>query len=262
MANDLSKPGGKALSDSIVQSLLGGIADSRASTPIAGGKPLLRLLKSGVWVFGQADDPVQEGSTWAINPLSIKHGFSCWSDYPGNTKNELLGEVLAPVSDRKPMMPEPISDFGWKEERVFDLKCTLGDDEGTEVLYKTSSIGGMRAVDNFLAALSAQLQKDPLHPVAIVQLTSNPYDHNKFGQIFNPIFEVTGWATMTGELEDEEFDAIEDQQEGGSAPAAPATVAAKAPIKTPLRPAAANSAAPTTGRPGAAPKRQRPENRA
>jgi hypothetical protein len=233
MANDITKPVSRALSTDMAAGLIAGIAESRASTPIAGGKPLLRLLKSGNWVYGQADDPVQDGSEWAVNPLSIKHGWSCWSDYPGNTKNELLGEVLVPVSDRKPIMPDPIGDFGWKEQRVFELKCVLGEDEGVEVLFKTSSVGGMRAVDSFFAELVDQLKKDPAHPVAIVQLEVSDYQHQKYGQIFNPVLTVVDWTDMSGERE-----ANSNVPEPPKAPASP----------PPLRP-------------GAAPRRQRPAGR-
>jgi hypothetical protein len=247
MGTNVTTKAPTALSLDIVSGLVGGIADSRASTPIIGGKPLLRLLKSGVWVFGQQDDPVQEGSEWAVNPLSIKHGWCCWSSSPDpKVVNELLGEVLAPISDKKPPMPEPVKGYEWKEQRAFELKCTNGDDEGAEVLYKTNSIGGMRGVDNFLAELIKQLQEDPLHPVALVRLSAAPYQHPKFGQIFNPILTIARWADMAGEVAEDG----DDDGNGGAAAAVaakpePEPVKAKAPL-----------------RPGAAPKRQRPAVRA
>src|SRR5262245_53975377 len=124
MANALSKTAATALSVDIVNSLVSGIAESRSTTPIAGLKPILRLLKSGVWVFGQGNEPVQIGSQWAINPMSIQHGWVCWSNSPDNkTKNELLGEVMATVREHKPIKPEDIQGFPYKEQRVFDLKC-------------------------------------------------------------------------------------------------------------------------------------------
>ena len=274
MVNDLSKQGGRALSADLVQSLLNGITASRASTPIAGGKPLLRLLKSGVWVFGQQDEPVQGGSEWAVNPLSIRHGYVCWSNYPGNQKNELLGEVLVGVTEPKPMLPEPIfsngMEFAYKEERVFDLKCVLGDDAGVEVLYKTNSVGGMRTVDNLLAAITNQIHNDPAHLVAIVQLNVDYYN-NKYGQIFNPIIDVVDWADQEGNRVKQAAIAQQQPTQQATAPTKPK----KAPIvKAPVQPAqraeqaaaepeAQVSPAPVTAmRPGAAPRRQRPENRA
>ena len=36
-----------------------------------GGKPLLRLLRDGIWVYGQENIEVQEGSHWAVNPMQL-----------------------------------------------------------------------------------------------------------------------------------------------------------------------------------------------
>ena len=234
--------GDMTLPQDVVGGLLAGIADSRSSTIIAGGgKPLLRLLKSGTWVYGQNDDPVQEGSEWAINPLSIQHGWNCWSDNPGNTKNELLGETMAPVTAKMPAKPEKHSSgVEWKGQRQFELMCLNGDDEGLEVLYKTGSVGGMRAVDNFLAGLTKQLNANPGFPVAIVQLEVADYDHPKYGQIFNPIFEIVDWASMNGDrLNGDDENPLPDP----------------APAPAPKAPAAAVRAS-------AAPRRQRPTERA
>jgi hypothetical protein len=271
MANDITnRLSSTSLSTSMVDELLGGIADSRSSTMLAGGKPLLRLLKSGVWVIGQNDDPVQEGSEWAINPLSIRHGHVCWTNYPGNKKNELLGEVMVPITQKKPPIPANIEEWEWKEERIFEAKCVLGDDEGLEVLFKTSSIGGMRAFDVLLGALQAQLKSDPTRPVAVVQLDSQPYDHQKYGQIFNPVFNIVDWFDMSGGGSDP---AVEDKrEEPAPAPApepAPAPRKAAAARPAVARPAAARAPAQETAaapppptRPGAAPVRQRPAARA
>ena len=50
------------LPSDFVKSLMNGIADSRAgSTTGYSGKPLLRLMKNGEWVFGQENTEVQEG---------------------------------------------------------------------------------------------------------------------------------------------------------------------------------------------------------
>jgi hypothetical protein len=262
MASNIAKAGNgsTALSTDLVAGLRAGIAESRASTPIAGGKPLLRLLKNGVWVFGQSDDPVQEGSSWAINPLSIGHGWSCWSNHPPalKRKNELLGEVMAPITSHKPPRPDDIQGFPFTEQRIFELRCLDGDDAGTEVLYKTSSVGGMRAVDTMLAKLVEQLGTDPSHPVAIVQLESDSYNHSQYGQTFVPLIEIVGWADMSGE-QAETSEASEDEAPAPVS-AKPAKAAGKASLKAVPADAAAPAAAST--RAGAAPRRQRPAARA
>jgi hypothetical protein len=274
MSNDLSKTngGGRSLSQDLVAGLMAGIQEHRATTTVAGGKPLLRLLKAGNWVFGQQDDPVQEGSEWAINPLSIKHGWCCWSDYPGNTKNELLGEILTPISDHKPPMPDPIQTksgtFPWKELSVFELRCMNGEDEGVEVIYKGSSIGATRAVDGLFAQLVEQLKLDSSHPVAVVQLKQKDYQHSKWGQTFNPIFEVVGWATMTGEFAEEEpIEAVQAPKPTPTpSPTPPTPEQPSQPSQPPSRPAkpplrAVQPDETVAARPGAVPRRQRPVGR-
>ena len=69
-----------------------GIADTRADLSVsAGGKPLLRLLRTGQFVFGQNNEPVEKGSEWAVNLASLARGWVCWGD------GELLGQVMATV---------------------------------------------------------------------------------------------------------------------------------------------------------------------
>jgi hypothetical protein len=189
-----------AIGTDVISKLRSGIAESRANTVIAGGKPLLRLLKDANWVFGQRDDQVQEGSTWAVNPLSIAHGWVAWTNHEGNTKNTLVGEVMAPVHAPKPDRPQPIDGWAFTEQRLFELRCMDGDDEGTEVVYKISSVGGMRAVDDLLASLQGQLADNPLYPCPVVELLSDSYQHQKYGKIYVPIFDIVDWATMDGNL--------------------------------------------------------------
>jgi hypothetical protein len=251
MGNEVAnRNGGTALSTNMVESLLAGIAESRSSTPLSGGKPILRLLKSGTWAHGQNSREVQEGSEWAINPLSIMHGWSCWSDNPGNQKNELLGEQMTPVTEKKPMRPEPINGQAWAEQRVMDMRCMNGDDEGLEVTYKTSSLGGMKAVDSLLVALIKQLKTDPTSPVAIVQLDVDSYQHVKYGQTFFPILAVVDWISMDGDRGDDQ----PEPEPKTVLKAAPKAAAKPEPEPEPAIPAAA-------ARASAAPRRQRPAGR-
>ena len=115
---------------------------------------------------------MQEGSIWAVNPLSIAHGWVAWTNHEGNTKNTMVGEVMEPVHAPKPPRPAPTDGWPYTEQRMFELRCMDGDDEGTEVVYKVASIGGMRAVDDLLGALQGQLNDNPLFPCPVVELLS------------------------------------------------------------------------------------------
>jgi hypothetical protein len=233
---------GTAIGADLLGKLKSGIAESRANTVIAGGKPLLRLLRDASWVFGQKDDPVEEGSLWAINPLSIAHGWVAWTNHQNGQKNSIVGEVMTAVHSPKPERPAPVDGWAFTEQRMFELRCMNGDDEGTEVTYKISSVGGMRAVDDLLATLQGQLNSNPLYPCPVVELLSDSYQHTTYGKIYVPILQVEDWATMDGLLLSEETPAVAAAPPPPPPPP-PAPVAA-APVPKPTRKSAAAAPAP------------------
>jgi hypothetical protein len=241
---------GQEIQTSFADSLIAGVRESRAVTPVAGGKPFLRLSRSGQLVFGVSSDPVQEGSDWAINPHSIGHGWVCWANIgPGqpSVANKLLGEAMAPITQRKPLQPEAISGGEWKSQYGFDLKCLTGDDEGLEVQYKVNSLGGVRAVDNLLGRCTDHWLKDKLNIVPIVQITSDYYDNKTYGgQTYFPVFTITGWADIFGNQVDDAAPAITDETPPADVVDEPTRT--KAPL---VKPATV----------GATPRRQRPGGR-
>jgi hypothetical protein len=197
--NDVTKVNSNALmTGDLAARLMRGIAESRSTTVIVGGKPMLRLLRDGGWVYGQTNDEVEEGSRWAINPMTLEHGWVCWVPGVGKDKNTLAGEVMTSMLEPKDPCPPPIHDTEYKDQRQFDLKCMDGEAAGVEVVHKVTSVGGMRAVDGLLAAIQTQLRNDPAHPCPVVVLESETYNHNKWGKIYNPIYRVTGWVDMQG----------------------------------------------------------------
>jgi len=223
--NDIVQPRAPGLPTDFASKLAAGIAQSRSSTVLSGGgKSLLRLLRDGIIVHGQANVEVEPNSRWAINVMSLAHGYSCWIETGPGQKNKLAGEIMVSIGDPKPAMPTPIDGQPWAEQRSFELKCIEGADNGVEVLYKTTSVGGMRAVDGVLAAIHAQLVNDPAHPCPVIVMTSESYPHPKYGKIYNPIFTIVGWSDMNGNLAGE-----------GPAIAGPATAAEPAPAPEPQR---------------------------
>jgi hypothetical protein len=188
------------LPSDFVKSLMTGIADSRAgSTTGYSGKPLLRLMKSKEWVFGQENVEVQEGSRWIVNVMSLEHGWTCWVD--DGSKNKLAGEVMAPVNVPRPPKPAPIDGTEFKEQRNMELKCLDGEDAGTEVMYKASSYGGIKASLKLMDEIYKQLARDPHHPCPVLELRSDSYPHSKWGQVVEPLLVVVAWADMHGRLE-------------------------------------------------------------
>jgi hypothetical protein len=206
--------------------LMSGIAQSRATTVIAGGgKDLLRMLKSGEWVFGQGNEEVQGGSQWVVNILSLAHGWVCWVEGAGNAKNSKRGEVMVAMTEDKPLCPPPIDGTPYKEQRALELKCVTGDDVGTEVRHEVTSIGGLRAIDGLLAKIQARLAVDPVHCCPVLVFGTDSYPHPKWGKVYTPVYEIVGWSDMNGN----KTPAVHPKLAEAPAPA-------KAPAKPPLEP--------------------------
>jgi hypothetical protein len=240
---------GTSVSTNLVDQLISGFEVSRSTTPISGGKPFLRLLKSGQLAFGQSDDPVQKGSEWAINPLSMMHGWVCWTNDPRAAKNELLGEVMVPATSPKPPRPEPISGNEFKEQRSFELKCVTGEDEGVEVLYNVNSKGGMKAVDVLISKMIDHMKADKTYIVPVVQLGSDYYNHTKYGQTFFPTFAIVDWMDIDG------------NPSPGGEPAEDATTVVPPVAAAPAKPVREKAPLQEAAQPGSGPRRQRPGGR-
>jgi hypothetical protein len=224
MANDITNKTSTNLpmSADFVNKLLGGIRVSRQQTPLASNEPLLRFLKDGRWVFGQQDDEIEATAILAAHPMFINHGYVCWErKAEGQTgPNELLDEKMVPVFEDKPAMPGPIQGHPYKDQRTMLMVVTNGDDKGTQMLFKTSSYGGLRCVDDFLAELEKQLATDPSKPVALLQLLKDGYKHKTHGWIATPHFKVVGWRAVGDDTEP--VAAAQPKGNGGGAAAAPA----------------------------------------
>ncbi len=188
-------------------SVFGGLKQNlqrvKQALPAASTEPLLRLGKDGIWVFGQSNESVEFGSKWAVDPLTIKHGFTCWTNrQPGEGKNELLGEVFAPMAS-DPVNTDKLPDHSpwqWKPAASVTLRCLDGKDRGTQVLYKTPSVGGLKAISKLCDSLEAQIDTGSDEVVPVVDLRSGHYQHNQFGKTYTPDLHVTGWLPWSDKL--------------------------------------------------------------
>lgn len=161
----------------------------------AAGVVILKMDKTGHWVFGADQTEVGDDSTWAVNPFSFVHGFIAWGD------GEVLGEKMVSVSQPLPELEEapPMARKGWETQVGMSMKCLSGDDKGMEVRYTTTSVGGKRSVQALAVAIATQVDTDPKLPVPIVNLEKEHYSHKSYGRIYTPIFKITSWMSMTDE---------------------------------------------------------------
>lgn len=196
-----------------LQSLRSGLAQVRTQIPASvGGQPLLRLLKDGQWVMGQEDSAVAAGTEVVANPLSIQSGYSCWTNRAaGQGKNELMGEEMWGIGAVKPMAfdmpkhtdPRTGAACDWKDCLSVDLKIIMGPYEGQQVLFKTTSVGGVRVVTALIDAIMEKLDSGSRFICPIVSIGSDSYNHKSYGRTYVPTMEIVGWASMEGDEEPE-----------------------------------------------------------
>ena len=161
------------------------------------GVVILKMDKTGHWVYGADQTEIEDDSTWAINPFSFIHGFIAWGD------GEVLGEKMVSVSQPLPEMgaAPPNAKKGWETQVGLSLKCLNGEDKDMEARYTTTSVGGKRAVQELALKISEQVEKDQTKPVPVIRLKKDHYTHKSYGKIFTPVFEIVEWVSMNGEAE-------------------------------------------------------------
>ena len=158
------------------------------------GVVILKMDKTGHWVFGADQTEVEDDSTWAVNPFSFVHGFIAWGD------GEVLGEKMTGVQHPLPELDQapPGAKRGWETQIGMSLKCLVGEDKDMEARFTTTSVGGKKAVQALGVAIATQVDKDPTKPVPVVKLKKDHYLHKSYGRIYTPVFEVIEWVSMDG----------------------------------------------------------------
>jgi hypothetical protein len=188
-----------------VKSLASALRSVAASTGASSNSIILKMDKTGHWVFGAEQNETEEDSLWAVNPFSFVHGFIAWGD------GEVLAEKMGSVSEPLPELDlaPPAAKRGWEMQVGMSLACTSGEDEGLQVRYAATSVGGKKAVQALAIAIAEQVDKDQSKPVPVVRLKKEYYQHKSYGRIFTPVFDIVKWigtgadASPEVEAEDE-----------------------------------------------------------
>lgn len=177
-----------------VQSLSSALRVAAQQAAPAGGVVILKMDRTGHWVFGADQDEVESGSKWAVNPYSFVHGFIAWGD--GTVLAEKLAPMIEPLPETEAAPPGATK--GWEMQVGMSLKCISGEDAGMEARFTTTSVGGKRAVQELALAVAEQADKDSSKIVPVVTLGKDHYQHKSYGRIFTPVFEVKEWTSMEG----------------------------------------------------------------
>ncbi len=186
------------------------------------GTVIIKMDKTGHWVFGSDQTEVQEGSEWAVNPFSFVHGYIAWGT--STVAGEKMVSVTQPLPELEPA-PESAKK-GWEMQVGIEIKCLNGDDKDMTARFATTSVGGKRAVQTLGAQISDQIDKDPSKPVAIVSLEVEHYSHKSYGKVYTPVFKVVRFESM-----DVESATAEPTLELEDAPMVEEVVAPAAPVR-------------------------------
>jgi len=173
------------------------------------GTVIIKMDKTGHWVFGGDMTEIEPDSKWAVNPFSFIHGYIAWGD------GDVLGEKMAPISQPLPELDvaPPGAKKGWETQVGLSIKCINGDDKDMEARYTTTSVGGKREVQTLGVAIAQQIDKDPSKPVAIITLGKEHYNHKSYGRIYTPVFTIVDWVSMEVENEIDEQLEMEEPTE-------------------------------------------------
>lgn len=179
----------------VASDLAAALRTNTAAAAGPSGQVLLKMDRSGHWVYGSDQTEIDRNGLWAINPFSFTHGYIAWGE------GEVLSEKMVPITSPLPELePAPAqAKRGWESQIGVFVKCISGEDKGLEARCSFTSVGGKKAMHALAITVADQIDKDQEHPVAVVKLDSDHYQHKAYGRVFVPVFEVQEWVSMGGE---------------------------------------------------------------
>ena len=203
---------------------IGNMATALAASVVAAGSPIgtdqyMKCAK-GEWSYGADDTQPEEDSVWAVNPMGFQHGFISWGSKSRGNAGVMTGEYMVPATD-----PMPDGDLlavvngDWSKAVAVQLRCTNGEDEGIQAVYKTNSSGGRKAYAKLLQALVARIDGGAAKCVPLVKLGVDSYNHKEYGKIYTPEMEVVGWTDMEGMPTDEQPETLAAPEAEAAVPA-------------------------------------------
>lgn len=151
----------------------------------------LRMDKSGAWVMGIEQEPIDEDTEFAVNPQGFGKGWIAWG------KSERLGELFVPFNQVLPDPgPTPEGARPWEKQFGMHLREVNGGWGGSELIYRSSSTGGKRAILGLMSEVGERMcEEDPAF-VPIITLERDSYKHKEYGKIYVPVLNVVRWTTM------------------------------------------------------------------
>jgi len=159
-----------------------------SSIQVNTGQTFLKLDSEG-WNYGADQTPIEEGTEWVINPMSVKHG---WIKFPPDEAANRSPEVLSvSIFDERPTPP----DSGFSDYLEIELaQISEGEDFGKKVVYTGGTVGARAAIQPIIEALSARMIEGNPEMFPIATLDMDDYWHNRWKRtVYVPIITVDEW---------------------------------------------------------------------
>jgi hypothetical protein len=216
-----------------IQSLITSLEVAQTATPSAssGDFQFLKMTKQGEWVYGADEIEVSDDSAFVIDPSSYSQGYVAWS-----ADGELEDEKMAAAGQPPVLLSALDNSMNWKVQVGFALKGIEGEEEGEQLLFKTSSQGGKEVISALLAQIIAKARTGAAAFCPVVVLDNSSYKHKKYGKIYKPVLTVDEWVEVpTGDGEEEDAPPVKEEPKKAIAPAVKKTRSRKpAPEPEPL----------------------------
>jgi hypothetical protein len=142
---------------------------AEAARGVADGAYLKFNGNLGDITFGSDDTELPVGSRIVVDMSSFALGWTCWAE------SQVVEEILVPVVDGKPPLEHELTDHGpydddddgWRESAsISAVISSYGTDEqdeaiGTKLLFKTSTGGAVRSLEEALGRLRPRVHAAP-----------------------------------------------------------------------------------------------------
>lgn len=168
------------------------------------GKALLRLTKQGTWVFGADSEAIKTGTVLIANPGSLSSGYVAW--WQSKIEGEHMQPLsMGPVDQAKltavnsgtiPPGKNKPSGKGWESQASIDF--ITQDKTPLSLIYKTSSMGGMKALLTLAGEIAFGLHENPQRCFPLVEIDTDSYQHKEYGEVFTPMLSIVGWLDAEG----------------------------------------------------------------
>ena len=162
-------------------------------TRFGDGRAMLKLTKSGDWVFGSDKELLKPGTELYVDPHSLASGYVAW--HKGNVEDEVMKPVSEGPVDAN-SLKEVQAKKGWEPQSSIDL--LLMDDKPIQIIYKTSSYGGLKEMTALAGELAIGLAENPDRCYAVIQLNVDSYEHSEYGTVYTPELNVVRWTDAGG----------------------------------------------------------------